>query len=69
MEKSVFNKGFNYAIDPNTIYVAEIGANVELFFHCQDNCEAQLLGQDISRISRTDKPPKRNLAGEEKHAL
>ncbi|XP_072384331.1 uncharacterized protein [Diabrotica undecimpunctata] len=66
--KSVLSKGFNFAVAPARIPIENI-CEVESSITNIPSDTAETIRQDVSRILRTAKPPKRNLTHEEKEAL
>ncbi|XP_072395251.1 uncharacterized protein [Diabrotica undecimpunctata] len=67
--KSVLSKGFNFAVAPARIPIENIICEVESSITNIPSDTAETIRQDVSRILRTAKPPKRNLTHEEKEAL
>ncbi|XP_072401602.1 uncharacterized protein [Diabrotica undecimpunctata] len=67
--KSVLSKGFNFAVAPARIPIENIICEVESSITNIPSDTAETIRQDVSRILRTAKPPKRNITHEEKEAL
>ena len=66
---SVLSKGFNFAIAPARIPTEEIICGVEASITYLNKNEAETVRQEVTRVLRTARPPKKNLSTEERQAL
>ncbi|GLV46463.1 hypothetical protein CBL_20796 [Carabus blaptoides fortunei] len=65
----VLTKGFNFAVAPLRIPVEEIVCSVESAIQKLEKDTAETIRQEVSRVLRRAKPPKKNISKEEYTAL